>query len=64
MTEQEIKNYISRYVLPQTNKANENILRKIIFSLVEVNWQEVEQVIMKEHPELQNAEYFNTLILN
>ncbi len=64
MTEQQIKAYISRYVLPQANKSNENILRKIIFSLTEINWQEVEQVIMKEHPELQNEKYFNSLILN
>jgi hypothetical protein len=56
MNEQEIKEYISKTVLPQEDKSNENILREIIFSCADVDWSKVEGVIKKEHPEINNEQ--------
>ena len=63
MTEQQVKIYISKYVLPQLSGANENVLRHTIFSLAKINWQEVGEILYKEHPELNNPEYYNSLDL-
>jgi len=52
MTAEQVKIYISKYIIPQLNKGNESILRSLIFSLSDVNWEEVGKVIIHEHPEL------------
>ncbi len=61
MTEQQVKAYLSRYVLPQKNKSNEDILRTIIFTLGEINWQKAGELILKKHPEV-TEEFLNDLV--
>lgn len=64
MTEEQTKIYLSKYVIPQDHKPNEAILREIIFSSsLNINWQEVEKVIRREHPELSDKRYFEKLDL-
>jgi len=52
MTTEQVKIYVSKYIIPQFNKGNESILRSLIFSLAEVNWEQVGKLIIHEHPEL------------
>ena len=51
MTKEEIRILVSE-LLKQQDKAKENILRRIIFTHSEVNWNQVEKLIKEEMPEL------------
>lgn len=45
--------YISQYILPQKDKSNETILRRILFNNCNViNWDNVKQIIEEQHPEM------------
>jgi len=64
MTEEQVKIYLSKHVLPQHDKGNEAILRNIIFTLAEnIDWEEAKELIYKHHPELKNQKYFDSLDL-
>ena len=63
MTAEQAKTYISKYIVPQLNKGNEAILRSLIFSLSDVDWEQVGKVIIHEHPEL-NQKYIDEKLVS
>jgi len=52
MTAEQVKIYMSKYVIPQCNKGNEAILRDLIFSLSDDVFEQAGAIIIHEHPEL------------
>ena len=62
MTAEQAKIYISKYIVPQLNKGNEVILRSLIFSLSDVDWEQVGKVIIHEHPELNQKDINEKLL--
>ena len=62
LTEEQVKIYISKYVIPHGNKTNEAILRSIIFSAVK-DWVEVGEIIMEQNPALESKKYIESLDL-
>jgi hypothetical protein len=50
--------YLSIVVLPQKNKSDEYILRKILFNNCNrIDWNNVKQLIEQEHPEMTGYEW-------
>jgi hypothetical protein len=54
LTEEQAMIYVSKYIIPKCNEGNQEVLRKLIFSIAkDIDWNEVSKVIVKEHPELK-----------
>jgi len=63
LTADQAKIYISKYVIPQSDKSNEKILRQIIFTLAELDWLRVAKIIVEQNPELMYEQYVRELDL-
>lgn len=53
MTIEQAKIYVSKYIIPTCHSgSDQSILRHLIFSLSSVEWVQVREMIIHEHPEL------------
>jgi len=64
MTGDQARIYVSKYILPQLkNGGDEMVLRHLVFSMAQgIDWKDVGQMIINQHPELTQTRINEELV--